>query len=44
MRYDKKVRQGNIRFVLPEKIGSVKTGIPLNIEEVQKILKTLPEE
>jgi 3-dehydroquinate synthase len=39
--YDKKVRQGQIRFVLPKKIGAVKIGIPLTLKEVEKILKTI---
>lgn len=39
--YDKKVRQGKIRFVLPEKIGSVKRGITVSVEEAGKIIKEI---
>ncbi|MCM8829731.1 MAG: 3-dehydroquinate synthase [Candidatus Omnitrophica bacterium] len=41
LRYDKKVRQGNLRFVLVEDIGKVKTGIVVKIEDVSKILKEM---
>jgi len=37
--YDKKVRQGKIRFVLPEKIGSVRRGIAIPLGEVEKMIK-----
>ncbi|MCK9266978.1 3-dehydroquinate synthase [bacterium] len=39
--YDKKVRQGKIRFVLPQSIGKVKTGVVLTIEEVENFLKDI---
>lgn len=41
MRYDKKIKRGKLRFVLPEKIGKVKIGVELNENEVLKILKEL---
>jgi len=34
--YDKKVRKGNLRFVLPEKIGKVKTGVVVKEEIIKK--------
>jgi|LSQX01.2.fsa_nt_gb 3-dehydroquinate synthase len=39
--YDKKVRQGKIRFVLPQSIGKVKTGVVFTIEEVENFLKDI---
>ncbi len=36
--YDKKVRKGNLRFVLPEKIGKVITGVVVKEETIKKIL------
>ncbi len=44
LRYDKKVRQGRVRFVLPEEIGSVRTGVPLKANDALEILKTFPQE
>jgi len=41
LRYDKKVRQGNLRFVLVQDIGRVKSGVIVNMEDVSKILKEM---
>ncbi|MCM8761835.1 MAG: 3-dehydroquinate synthase [Candidatus Omnitrophica bacterium] len=41
LRYDKKVRQGNLRFVLVQNIGKVKSGVVVKIEDVSKILKEM---
>jgi 3-dehydroquinate synthetase len=32
--YDKKVKMGKIRFVLPLRVGAVKTGVEISPEEV----------
>ena len=36
MKYDKKVRQGKLRFVLPERIGKVKRGIEITTDFILK--------
>lgn len=41
MRLDKKVSEGQIRFVLAKGIGSVKTGIPVEPEQVTEVLEKL---
>jgi len=41
LRYDKKMRQGNLRFVLIEDIGKVKRGVVMKIEDVTRILKEM---
>jgi len=39
--YDKKVRQGNFRFVLVEDIGKVRSGVVIRKEDVAKVLKEM---
>jgi 3-dehydroquinate synthase len=41
MKLDKKVSKGKIRFVLAQRIGSVKTGIPVSEEQVREVLAHL---
>ncbi|MGM0568155.1 MAG: 3-dehydroquinate synthase [Elusimicrobiota bacterium] len=38
MFYDKKVRGGRLEFVLPEKIGKIKLGVPVEMDMVKKVL------
>jgi len=44
MKYDKKIKGGKLRFVLPEKIGRVKIGFEIEEKEVLKILKEIENE
>jgi 3-dehydroquinate synthase len=39
--YDKKVKKNKLRFVLPEKIGTVKKGMELNQKEINYALKEM---
>ena len=39
LKYDKKIKKGKLRFVLPEKIGKVKRGVVVEKKEIIKILK-----
>lgn len=41
MKHDKKIKEGMIRFILPEKIGKVKVGIPIREVEVKSILREI---
>lgn len=41
MKYDKKARQGNLRFVMVKNIGAVKTGVVIKAEEAVKLLKEM---
>ncbi len=41
MKYDKKSRQGNLRFVMVENIGAVKTGVVIKAEEAVKLLNEI---
>lgn len=41
LQYDKKVRQGKIRFVMPRKISSVKRGVTLTVGDAWKILREI---
>jgi len=43
LKYDKKVRKGRVRFVLPEKIGKVKRGVIAGENTIRKILKEIEE-
>ncbi|MCX8082239.1 MAG: 3-dehydroquinate synthase [bacterium] len=43
LKYDKKVRDGNLRFVLVKDIGKVKSGVVVKMEDVNKILKEMIE-
>lgn len=42
--YDKKVRKGQIRFVLPKSIGNVKKGVVVEPKRIKKILKEVANE
>jgi len=43
LKYDKKVRKGKVRFVLPEKIGKVKRGVIVGESTIRKILMEIDE-
>jgi 3-dehydroquinate synthase len=44
MKYDKKIKGGKLRFVLPKEIGKVKRGFEIEEEEILKILKEIKNE
>ena len=44
MKYDKKIKGGKLRIVLPEKIGKVKIGVEMEVKDVLKILKEIKNE
>lgn len=44
LKYDKKARDGNLRFVLVQNIGKVKSGVVIKIEEVIKILREISKD
>lgn len=41
IKYDKKARDGNLRFVLVRDIGSVETGVIVKIEDIKKMIKEM---